>query len=620
MLSLRRIGTFFLLSVVATCLTASPVSIIKGSTNLPPAERRFAQSLALHASRWLTTDGARVLLLEDRELARATRESKVLIWVCPAELPPGQIKLVREFVARGGRLIVCYSNSRELAQLMGVELLGYRKAPSAQAWSEMRLKENRIKGAPTAIAQVSSNILAIRPKGKSSSVLATWCNGTTGRESGEVAWVSSPQGWWCSHVLLGDGDAHAKSTFLFALCASVDPQLWSDAARKQLSECETLVSKTRIRQRIGALTSKRADRLKKQLKYFEATLASAQQDLRRGRAYNAYQQLQACQTLIAELYGALQPPRAGEIRGVWDHSGVGLYPGDWPRTCRLLRDAGLTDIYINVAGAGFAHYNSHILPVSRTYHEYGDQLKVACIAAHAVGLRVHAWLLCFSTERSSVERMMWFRQRGWLLKDDLGQPRHWLDPSNSAVQQYLLSAVAELASYPVDGVHLDFVRYPDGKTKLEGTAKRRWQEQRRELITDFVQAASKTSRRKGRRVPLSVAVYGKYPSCVWSVGQDWMAWLRMGTVNFVLPMNYTEDNAKYQQWLAQQTAHSGLAKRVISGIGVTAAESRLGAINVIDQIIMAREHGTAGFALFDLDTTLRNEILPVLRLGITSKR
>ena len=94
----------------------------------------------------------------------------------------------------------------------------------------------------------------------------------------------------------------------------------------------------------------------------------------------------------------------------------------------------------------------------------------------------------------------------------------------------------------------------------------------------------------------------------------------MGFVANVLPMNYTQDQVKYQEWLTQQTANPAVAKRVVSGIGVTAAESRLDAIDVIEQINLARRFGTAGFALFDLDTTLRNEILPVLRLGVTNRR
>lgn len=603
------------------CFTqAAPVGILAGSSTLPPGERRFAQSLANHAARWLGDEGVAVRMVQDSNLVQAAKDCRVLVWIAPAELTPAQMAFVRTFVSGGGKLIVCYSNAKPLADIMGVELLGYRKTPAPQAWREMRFKSPKPKGVPDKIAQTSSNLLAIRPKGKGSFVLATWSDGGSGYPGKEVAWVASPAGWWCSHVLLADGDATAKSALLLALCAAADKTIWKSAAEKRLADCRERLTRTNLKHRIQALSSPRADRLTQRLNELEQTLQSAKLEIARGQTYTAWRRIQVCRQVIAELYGTVQESRPGEIRGVWDHSGVGLYPGDWPRTCRLLRDAGLTDLYVNVAGAGFAHYGSTVLPRSRVFSEYGDQLRLACAAAHAAGLRVHAWLLCFSTDRATPERIDWFRRKGWLLKDSQGQTRNWLDPADREVQQYLLQAVQELASYPVDGVHLDFVRYPDGQTSLEGDAKRKWHVGRRDRITDFVQAAAKTSRRNGRRVPLSAAVYGKYPSCVWAVGQDWLAWIRLGFVATVLPMNYTQDQVKYREWLTQQTVNPAVAKRVVSGIGVTAAESRLDAIDVIDQINLARRFGTAGFALFDLDTTLRNEILPALRLGVTNRR
>ena len=49
---------------------------------------------------------------------------------------------------------------------------------------------------------------------------------------------------------------------------------------------------------------------------------------------------------------------------------------------------------------------------------------------------------------------------------------------------------------------------------------------------------------------------------------------------------------------------------------MTATESRLEVQQVIDQVKLARKAGTAGVAVFDLDYTLVNDILPYLRLGL----
>ena len=115
---------------------------------------------------------------------------------------------------------------------------------------------------------------------------------------------------------------------------------------------------------------------------------------------------------------------------------------------------------------------------------------------------------------------------------------------------------------------------------------------------------------------LTAAVLGKYPSCVDSVGQDWMAWLDQGLIDYAVPMNYTEDKARYAGYVKVQGGSRTRAKKIISGIGVTANESRLGPAQVIDQVNLARQAGLAGVALFDLDYSLVTQILPYLRMGM----
>ena len=77
-------------------------------------------------------------------------------------------------------------------------------------------------------------------------------------------------------------------------------------------------------------------------------------------------------------------------------------------------------------------------------------------------------------------------------------------------------------------------------------------------------------------------------------------------------MDYTADMAKFEAWTGEQSHTCFLADRVVAGIGVTAAESRLDAKAVNAQVKRTREAGLAGFALFDLDEVLETEILPHL--------
>ncbi len=631
---------FFCLLVSAPAL-AAPVAVIQGHNSVAAGERRFAQALARHVERWYRESGVEAALSDDTDLTRTLAGKKVAALVYLAHPDREQMKALAGFIGRGGKLIVFYSSSPELAALMGMKTVGYQKGNTDGRWSMMRFAESRPRGVPESILQTSSNLFLMEPLPGRSQVLAWW-HDRQGRRTAEAAWLASPAGYWMTHVLLADGDSDAKGRLLLALAGAHDPALWGPAASSVLCKARRVGGGV---QNILAAAGKLKDARRR------SSAISAVQVLQRkenecvgllssGKGRQAWEASNDLRTRMYEVYGLLQPSRKGEIRAVWDHSGMGLYPGEWPRTCRLLKDAGFTDIYVNVAGAAFAHYASGVLPRSRVFTEQGDQLAACVAAAKPFGLRVHAWLLCFSTEGATPARIDIFRKRGWLLTNPDGSPRSWLDPAVPEVRAYLVGAVREMAvKHDVYGVHLDFVRYPDYASSLGPTVKARfeqatgrraaaWPEDvksgalrslfiqwRAKQVSDFVQSARRVMRRDAPGKLMTAAVYGKYPSCLYAVGQDWESWINIGLVDYVMPMNYTEDFGRFNEWLSHQTRTRQQAMRILPGIGVTAAESRLDAAQVIDQIQAVRRAGCPGFALFDLDTTLRQEILPVLRLG-----
>ena len=321
----------------------------------------------------------------------------------------------------------------------------------------------------------------------------------------------------------------------------------------------------------------------------------------------AWDARQRAQRMAEMAYGRQQVRRPGEIHAVWDHSGQGLYPGDWGRTLRLLKESHVTDLFVNVAGAGFAHYPSQILPRSRVCTARGDQLAACLAAAHGMGIRVHAWVICFNATRATPTQMLSFTKRRWRLARPTGELTEYLDPANAHVRWYLLQAIEEIAKrYPVDGVQLDFIRWYEGARKPKQAA---------EIIQGFVGAVRSRVRVARPQAWLTAAVLATYPSCRTSVGQDWPTWVESGLVDYVVPMNYVADLKKYNSYVQQQGTVPRVARHTISGIGVTANESRLTACQVIDQVNSARRAGLAGVALFDLNPTLVESILPVLRAG-----
>ncbi len=510
-------------------------------------EKGYYTSLARHAVRWLQQQGVPAKMFDAAGLPDALSGAKIAFLVGFDAPTAAEMAQLRAFRAKGGRLVVFYSSSPELARLMGVKVLAYRKAAYPGQWSRMDFTAKEPAGLPASIRQTSTVLQSSVPLPGRGRVIAKWVD-RKGKGGGEAAWIATDAGFWMSHVLLADGDEHLKARLLAAFVGSVEPRLWNAKAADVKAAAE------------------------------RASLRA---------------------------YAQAQTPRPGEIRAVWDHSGCGLYPGDWKRTMTVLKGAKVTDLFVNVAGAGFAHYPSDVLPRSRTFEEEGDQLAACLAATEGTGIRVHAWVLCFTATRATPERLKIFESRGWRLKSRDGALTEYLDPARPEVRAYLVRAVDEiLARYRVDGVHLDFVRWYERAQKPAGAA---------ETISKFV---AEMRRHVKRPAWLTVAVLGKYPACVASVAQDWDSWLNCNLVDYVVPMDYTEDIAKFGEFVAQHATRKSHARRTIAGIGVTANESRLSPRQVIDQILVARRHSLAGVALFDLDVTLQTQILPYLTLGL----
>lgn len=376
--------------------------------------------------------------------------------------------------------------------------------------------------------------------------------GPAARRADAVAVQAASGGWWVPNLFTADEEEDVKARRLLAMAAAAVPGAWNAAAWQARRKA----------------------------------LLAAERD-----------------------YGRRQRPRRGEIHAVWDHTGEGLYPGDWPRTLRLLRAQGVTDLFVNVGGAGFAHYASRVLPRSPVCRASGDQLAACLAAARGTGVRVHAWFLCFTAARGSASRLAELAKRGWRVKDRAGRLTEYLDPSRADLRAHLLAALDELErNYPVAGVHLDFLR------RYEGAAAR--PRNAAAAVTAFVEAARRRQRAAAPRAWLTAATLAGYPACVASVGQDWGDWLDRGLIDYAVPMNYFTRLEACEAALARQTGGGARARRIISGIGVTANESVLSPAQVVDQVNAARRAGVAGVALFDLDRTLADRVLPVLRLGL----
>src|SRR5512133_2621027 len=126
-------------------------------------------------------------------------------------------------------------------------------------------------------------------------------------------------------------------------------------------------------------------------------------------------------------------------------------------------------------------------------------------------------------------------------------------------------------NYDVDGLHFDYIRYPDSdhcfcagcRTRFEasagstvkswpkdvldgGTLRRQWLDWRQSNITAVVKAVSEQARIIRPRIKISAAVFNNWAADRDGVGQDWKLWCEKGYLDFVCPMDYTPSNGRFQ--------------------------------------------------------------------------
>ncbi|MFO7535976.1 MAG: family 10 glycosylhydrolase [Kiritimatiellia bacterium] len=618
------------------------VTVVEATVSAPnEAERRASTRAADLIARHLASAGITVRRVTDDDVLRDGLQDRVAILAYNPVLPREERDRLSAHLQKGGRLIVFYSSDAALAGLLGFKL-GSPQSSSAGQWASFAF----VRGAPPLLdgrlVQTSRFVRPVYPDSLSARLIGWWEN-AAGKIQEMPAWALSGKGAWMSHILQ-EGDAAPRIRLLVGLAGHFDPAVLQAAAHRAMARGGAAPPYATSAAMIAALRESAGPSGRRNIASLEAEKARLPVLYRKGRYAELIEAEERLAARLAAACASTVPAVAGEFHAVWNGSGLGLYPGSggWDRTARFLSDHGIHAVFPHVASAGVAHYPSRWLPQSEAGRAVGDPLDACCKAAQRRGLAVHAWKICWNLEGAPADLVERHRAAGRLQVDSAGKTLNWLCPSRADNVDRELAILEEIVrNYPVDGVQLDYIRYPDktacycqscraGFEKAGGLKVVRWPGDvlkaplaerysvwRAGQITRFVRLAQQRVRETRRGVTLSAAVYGWYPGCVTTLGQDWGEWVKKSYVAFVCPMNYSEDTAQFAGWLRKQMSLTSASGRIIPGIGATSSTSRLNGLQVLDQIRAARREGATGFILYDLNRALERDVLPLLSQGAT---
>lgn len=160
---------------------------------------------------------------------------------------------------------------------------------------------------------------------------------------------------------------------------------------------------------------------------------------------------------------ACNPKSVGKLKNwVWITTDLEASDTTWQKQFARFKQVGIDAILPEIFDSRLAYYSSQHLPVG------GEWLEQILPLAKKEGLEVHAWIWTMpcNIPTIGVKHPEWFMVNG-VGESALEKPAYvnyykFLCPNRKEVQDFLMKRVEELAKYAeLDGIHLDYIRYPD---------------------------------------------------------------------------------------------------------------------------------------------------------------
>jgi len=290
-------------------------------------------------------------------------------------------------------------------------------------------------------------------------------------------------------------------------------------------------------------------------------------------------------------FGENESPKR-EVRAMWITTIGGL---DWPHSYanntansidkqkkelitildRLL-DAGINTVLLQTRVRATTIYPSAFEPwdgclsgkpgVSPGY----DAFQFAIDECHKRGMELHAWVVTIPVGKWNGKGCASLRKKYPKLIKKLGEDG-FMNPEDPQTGSYIADICEEITrNYDIDGIHLDYIRYPeDWKITVS-------KEKGRANITDIVEKINQKVKSLKPWVKMSCSPIGKFDDLPrnWSRGwnaysrvcQDAQGWLRDGLMDELFPMMYFKDQNFFP--FALDWKERSYGKIIVPGLGI----------------------------------------------------
>lgn len=241
-------------------------------------------------------------------------------------------------------------------------------------------------------------------------------------------------------------------------------------------------------------------------------------------------------------------------------------------------DCHCNAIIVEVRKRGDAYYVSSYEPkgTGMTPAAGYDCLADIITKAHAAGLEVHAWVVVSrvwtstSAPPTTSPNHVYNTHPEWFSQTNGGSKflgsDSFLDPGVPAVENYTNSVLMQIVSnYAIDGIILDYIRYPGTTWGYNSTAVARynaeyglsgspsytstqWSNWRRQQVTNIVKRIYLEAKAIKPGIKVGASVWNTAGNGNSGYFQNWDLWMSQHWLDYCTPMNYTTTNSTFNSY------------------------------------------------------------------------
>ena len=322
---------------------------------------------------------------------------------------------------------------------------------------------------------------------------------------------------------------------------------------------------------------------------------------------------------------------AEEGRAVWIHATTFSYVreealGEMRKTLDDYRSIGINHLYC-------------FFPLIEDHKKGWDFLKDLVAEAHARSIKVHP--IFMPAGLVDLHDKVVRDHPEWLVRGLKGEIYPSLNPALPEVRSYFIGKISEALAYDIDGIHLDYIRFPDHFSFDAATCAAfqkeydysplerargngdwwspEWIHWNARQVTALVREVRELLKKSGRNLVLSAAVFPDSVTSVVKIGQEWGKWPKEKLVDVLCPMSYTNNPLIFREWIREAVQVAKGNCQVYAGVACMSSHNQNTPDGVIREIAIAREEGAGGVVFFS-GSSFTREFMDRLQTTVFAKR